>query len=143
MCGEGFFGVRIKLAGPGVAFDRVVELLRVEGLKPRAKPRGSRGASFSTAFSMSSAVVMVESIALKRRTEKGAEHGACEERESEDRLSSWRNPSRDELLSMGFASLNPSYALKAAKAGAVRADSEYAVADIIRGFNVDRINERS
>jgi hypothetical protein len=58
--GEGFFGVRIELARTGIAFDRVVELLRVESLKPRAKPRELRGASFSTAFSMSSAVVMSE-----------------------------------------------------------------------------------
>jgi len=37
--GEGLFGMRIKLAGTGVALDGGIELPRVEGFKPRAKPR--------------------------------------------------------------------------------------------------------
>ena len=36
--GESFIRMRIKLAGPSVPFDGGVELLCVEGLKPRAKP---------------------------------------------------------------------------------------------------------
>ncbi len=51
MCGEGFFGLRIKLASLGVAFDRVVELRVVEGFKPRAKPRElARGKLFDGFF---------------------------------------------------------------------------------------------
>ena len=36
--GEGFVRVRIKLAGADIPLDRSVELLRVEGLEPDAKP---------------------------------------------------------------------------------------------------------
>ena len=36
--GKSFIRMCIELAGPGVALDRGVELLRVEGLEPRAKP---------------------------------------------------------------------------------------------------------
>ena len=39
MRGEGFVRMRVKLAGIGVPLDGGVELLRVECLKPRAKPR--------------------------------------------------------------------------------------------------------
>jgi hypothetical protein len=52
--GESFFRLRIKLAGPRVPFNSGVEPLRVEGLEPYAKPRG---ASCSTALSMSSVVI--------------------------------------------------------------------------------------
>ena len=37
--GKGFIRVRVKLAGTGVPLNRSVELLRVEGLEPDAKPR--------------------------------------------------------------------------------------------------------
>lgn len=39
MRGKGFFREGIKLAGLRSVLDGGVELLRVEGLKPRAKPR--------------------------------------------------------------------------------------------------------
>ena len=39
MRGKGFFRVRVKLAGARVPFNDSVELLRVEGLEPRAKSR--------------------------------------------------------------------------------------------------------
>ena len=39
MRGKGFVRVRIKLAGARVPFNGSVELLRVEGLEPRAKSR--------------------------------------------------------------------------------------------------------
>ena len=63
MCGKGFIGMRIELAGADITLDGDVELRRVEGLEPRAK---SRGASCSTAFSMSSAVVISELWQLRR-----------------------------------------------------------------------------
>ena len=55
--GKGFIRMRVNLAGADILLNRGVELLRVEGLEPRAK---SREASCSTAFSMSSVVVMSE-----------------------------------------------------------------------------------
>ena len=39
MRGKGFLRVRIKLAGTDVPLNRGVELRRVEGLEPGAKPR--------------------------------------------------------------------------------------------------------
>jgi len=37
--GKSFIRMRIQLAGMGIPLDRGIELLRVEGLEPRAKPR--------------------------------------------------------------------------------------------------------
>ncbi len=56
--GKGFVRVRVKPAGADIPLNGGVELLRVEDLEPGAKPPSSRGVSCSTAFSMSSAVVM-------------------------------------------------------------------------------------
>ena len=39
MCGKGFLGMRIELASANVLLNGGVELLRIESLKPRAKPR--------------------------------------------------------------------------------------------------------
>jgi hypothetical protein len=57
---ESFFRMRIKLAGALVPLNGGIELRGIKGFEPCAKPRHSRGASCSTAFSMSSAVVMSE-----------------------------------------------------------------------------------
>ena len=39
MCGESFFRVGIKLAGALVPLNSGVELCRIKGFEPRAKPR--------------------------------------------------------------------------------------------------------
>jgi hypothetical protein len=39
VCSKSLVGERIKLAGPRVALDRGVKLLRVKCFEPRAKPR--------------------------------------------------------------------------------------------------------
>jgi len=39
VCGKGFLRMRIELAGTNVPLNGGIEPLRVEGLKPRAKPR--------------------------------------------------------------------------------------------------------
>ena len=51
--GYACFGMRIKLAGTDVAVDGVVELPRVEGFKPRTKPRQlARGKLFNGFFNV-------------------------------------------------------------------------------------------
>jgi hypothetical protein len=58
-------------AGPGIAFDRVVELLRVESLKLRAKPRElARGKLFDGFFYVFGSS-HVRDIAFASDTEKG------------------------------------------------------------------------
>jgi hypothetical protein len=103
MCGESLFRKRIKPAGARIPFNGTVEPLRVEVLEPRAKPRQlARGKLFDGLLDVLGGS-HASDIALERLTEKGAEHGACE-----DRKMGWveplRNPSRDELPSMGLAS---------------------------------------
>jgi hypothetical protein len=39
MRGKSFFRMRIELAGVAIPLNGVVELRRIEGLEPRAKPR--------------------------------------------------------------------------------------------------------
>jgi hypothetical protein len=58
--GESLFGLRIKLSGARVPLNGSIELRRVEGSNHARNRASSRGASCSTAFSMSSAVVMTE-----------------------------------------------------------------------------------
>jgi hypothetical protein len=50
--------MRIELAGAGVPLDGGIEPLRVETSNHARNRASSRGASCSTAFSLSSAVVM-------------------------------------------------------------------------------------
>ena len=58
MCGKRLFDKRIESTGLRIPLDRGIELLRVEGLEPRAKPRQLARGKLPTAFSMSSAVIM-------------------------------------------------------------------------------------
>jgi hypothetical protein len=51
--GKSFFRMRIKLTGARVPLNGGVELLRVEGLEPRAKPRQlARGKLFEGFFDL-------------------------------------------------------------------------------------------
>jgi hypothetical protein len=69
--GKGFFRVGVKLAGTDVAFDGVVELPRVEGFKPRAKPRQlAQGKLFDGFFNIFGGG-HVEDVAFAREAKKG------------------------------------------------------------------------
>jgi hypothetical protein len=86
VCCESLFRKRIKPAGPSVPFGGGVELLCVEGLEPCAKPRQlARGKLFDGLLDVLGGS-HASDIALERHTEKGAEHGACEDRKPVGRL---------------------------------------------------------
>jgi hypothetical protein len=78
--GESLFRKRIKPAGARIPFNGSVEPLRVEGLKPRAKPRQlARGKLFDGFLDVFGGGHGSD-IALGRGVEKGVGHGAYEDR---------------------------------------------------------------
>jgi hypothetical protein len=71
MGGKGLFGLRIKLAGLGIAFDGAIELLRFKGFKPCAKPcELARGKLFNGFFNVFGGS-HVGNIAFACESEKG------------------------------------------------------------------------
>jgi hypothetical protein len=79
VCCESLFRKRIKPASARIPFNRAVEPLRVEEFEPRAKPRQlARGKLFDSLLDVLGGS-HASDIALARRTEKGAKHGACED----------------------------------------------------------------
>src|SRR5258705_3056096 len=73
---KGFIREGIKLASLGVALDRSVELLRIERLEPRAKPRQLVRVKLFDGFLDVFGSDHADDIAFVSNTEKGL--GACQ-----------------------------------------------------------------
>ena len=102
MGGKGFFGMRIKLAGTGIAFDGGIKLRRIECLEPDAKPRQFARSKLFDGFFNVFGGGHVGDIAFTPEAEKGGM-----------RLTGWveRSDSRRvatvRRMPMGFASAQP------------------------------------